>query len=122
MAGDQGEAAKLDKVTTGDYYRGMKAVGVKVLKAKLSEYLRLVKAGETVLVTDRDEIIAELRPANRQKAVSQDIDDVLKELADQGRALLRAQEPSSWKGPTAKARIKIEDVDRVLNELRGEED
>ena len=38
----------------------MKAVGVKVLKAKLSEYLRLVKAGETVLVTERDEVVAEL--------------------------------------------------------------
>ena len=35
----------------------MKAVGVKNLKAKLSEYLRAVKAGETLLVTDRDEVI-----------------------------------------------------------------
>jgi antitoxin (DNA-binding transcriptional repressor) of toxin-antitoxin stability system len=40
----------------------MRAVGIKVLKNKLSEYLRLVASGETVLVTDRDRIVAELVP------------------------------------------------------------
>ena len=40
----------------------MKSVGVKQLKSRLSEYLRLVQSGETVLVTDRDEVVAELRP------------------------------------------------------------
>ena len=40
----------------------MRAVGIKILKNKLSEYLRLVAGGETVLVTDRDRIVAELIP------------------------------------------------------------
>ena len=40
----------------------MKAVGVKELKARLSEYLRYVRAGEPVLITDRGEVVAELRP------------------------------------------------------------
>jgi antitoxin (DNA-binding transcriptional repressor) of toxin-antitoxin stability system len=39
----------------------MKSVGVKVLKNNLSRYLDLVRQGEIVLVTDRDEVIAELR-------------------------------------------------------------
>jgi antitoxin (DNA-binding transcriptional repressor) of toxin-antitoxin stability system len=38
----------------------MRAVGVKVLKNKLSEYVRLAASGETVLVTDRDRVVAEL--------------------------------------------------------------
>ena len=38
----------------------MKAVGIKVLKDNLSKYLKLVQAGETVLVTDRDEVVAEI--------------------------------------------------------------
>jgi antitoxin (DNA-binding transcriptional repressor) of toxin-antitoxin stability system len=37
-------------------------VGIKVLKNKLSEYVRLAASGETVLVTDRDVVVAELRP------------------------------------------------------------
>lgn len=40
----------------------MRAVGVKQLKNRLSEFLRLVRAGEVVLVTDREVVIAELRP------------------------------------------------------------
>jgi antitoxin (DNA-binding transcriptional repressor) of toxin-antitoxin stability system len=38
------------------------AVGLKVLKNKLSEYVRMAAAGETVLVTDRDRVVAELGP------------------------------------------------------------
>lgn len=41
----------------------MKVVGVKQLKARLSEYLREVRRGEVYLVTDRDQVVAELRPA-----------------------------------------------------------
>lgn len=40
----------------------MRSVGIKVLKNKLSHYVRIAAAGETVLVTDRDRVVAELRP------------------------------------------------------------
>jgi len=40
----------------------MRAVGIKVLKNKLSEYVRLAASGEVVLVTDRDRVVAELVP------------------------------------------------------------
>lgn len=40
-------------------------VGIRELKGKLSAYLRMVKAGEVVQVTDRGEVVAELRrPGN----------------------------------------------------------
>ena len=37
-------------------------MGLKILKNKLSEYVRLVTGGETVLITDRDRVVAELVP------------------------------------------------------------
>ena len=40
----------------------MRAVGLKILKNKLSEYVRLAAAGETVLITDRDAVVAEIVP------------------------------------------------------------
>lgn len=40
----------------------MRSVGIKTLKNKLSEYVRLAAAGETVLVTDREQVVAELGP------------------------------------------------------------
>lgn len=44
----------------------MKSVGLKVLKNKLSEYVRLAAAGETVVITDRNRIVAELVPPRRE--------------------------------------------------------
>ncbi len=43
----------------------MKAVGIKLLKDNLSKYLKMVKAGEIVWVTDRDEVIAEIHRPTR---------------------------------------------------------
>ena len=40
----------------------MRSVGIKLLKNRLSEYIRLAAGGETVLVTDRDRVVAELGP------------------------------------------------------------
>ena len=38
----------------------MQSVGIKTLKNRLSEYVRAAAAGETVLVTDRGRVVAEL--------------------------------------------------------------
>jgi antitoxin (DNA-binding transcriptional repressor) of toxin-antitoxin stability system len=38
----------------------MRAVGIKELKNRLSEFVRIAAAGERVLVTDRDRVVAEL--------------------------------------------------------------
>ena len=42
--------------------RGMKSVGLKILKNKLSEYVRLAASGETIVVTDRGRAVAEIVP------------------------------------------------------------
>jgi antitoxin (DNA-binding transcriptional repressor) of toxin-antitoxin stability system len=46
----------------------MRAVGLKILKNKLSEYVRLAAGGETVLVTDRDRVVAELVPPRERRS------------------------------------------------------
>jgi prevent-host-death family protein len=40
----------------------MRTVGLKTLKNKLSEYVRLAAAGETVAITDRNRVVAEIVP------------------------------------------------------------
>jgi prevent-host-death family protein len=40
----------------------MRAVGLRVLKNKLSQYIRAVEAGETVLVTQHERVVAEIIP------------------------------------------------------------
>ena len=41
---------------------GGERVGVRALKSNLPHYLGIVRSGRTVMVTDRDEVTAELRP------------------------------------------------------------
>ena len=48
----------------------MRIVGLKVLKNKLSEYVRLAERGETVLISDRDRVVAELVPPQASRAQS----------------------------------------------------
>jgi prevent-host-death family protein len=44
----------------------MRTVGLKILKNKLSEYVRLAAAGETVVITDRNRVVAEIVPPRRE--------------------------------------------------------
>jgi prevent-host-death family protein len=46
----------------------MRVVGLKTLKNKLSEYVRLAARGETVLVTDRDRVVAEIVPPRSDRS------------------------------------------------------
>ena len=46
--------------------RSMQKVGLKTLKNKLSEYVRLAAAGETIVITDRGRAVAEIVPSRRR--------------------------------------------------------
>jgi len=50
----------------------MSVVKVSDLKNRLSHYLRLVRGGESVLVTDRDRVIARIEPAGDLAAADND--------------------------------------------------
>lgn len=58
----------LDKVATRGYLHFMRSIGIKLLKDKLSEYVRIAGTGETILVTDRDRVVAELGPPREGRA------------------------------------------------------
>lgn len=60
----------------------MRIVGLKVLKNRLAEYIRMVVGGEVVLVTDRDRVVAELRPPQGRGPLAADAE--LAELVRRG--------------------------------------
>lgn len=61
----------------------MKAVAVKELESRLSPYLREVKNGEVVLVTDRGVVVAELRQPSTGAALGAH-DQALERLSAEG--------------------------------------
>ena len=46
----------------------MRAVGIKVLNSRLSEYVRLAASGETILITKRDRVVAEIGPPRETRS------------------------------------------------------
>jgi antitoxin (DNA-binding transcriptional repressor) of toxin-antitoxin stability system len=71
----------------------MKAVGLRELKNRLSEYVREVRRGRSVLVTDRGEVVAELGPPRPAASVLHP--PALQELARAGLATLGAPNDAS---------------------------
>lgn len=59
-------AFDIDNVASRSYFFLMRTVGLKILKNKLSEYVRLAAAGETIVVTDRNRVVAEIVPPRRE--------------------------------------------------------
>ena len=94
----------------------MKAVGIKNLKNRLSEYVRLVSSGETVLVTEHDRVVAELVPPQSGRAL---------EAPD---ALLADAVRKGWLTPPLSTalplppRKPVSSLKQVLSELSKERD
>ncbi len=110
----------LDQVTTGGYFVGMKSVGVKQLKARLSEYLRLVRSGETVLVTDRDEVVAELRPARPRLAAPASLDEILDSLSERGDITRAAIRKGRWTWKVKGLGLPPGSAAELLDEIRND--
>ena len=98
----------------------MKVVGIKQLKARLSEYLRLVRTGETVLITDRDEVIAELRPARRQAGSELSAEERLQALADAGETTRPSRPKGHWTWTVKGLGLPPGSAARLLEEIRGD--
>ncbi len=96
----------------------MRAIGIRELKNKLSHYIRLVEAGESVLVTHRGTVVAELRPpgpTTQPRAPA----DGLAELVRRGRATAGADHDPSLYGPRPSA-LPAGTVQKLLDAERGE--
>ena len=84
----------------------MKQVRIADLKARLSEHLRAVRAGETIAVLDRDTPVAHLIPIRQARA-------------------LRVQKPASGVAPLhrikvpKRARLNVDVVQLLLEERQG---
>ena len=97
----------------------MRAAGVREIKNKLSEFLRLVAEGETVLVTDRGRVVAQLAPPPVLSTPALSEDEALRRLAASGKVRLPAKRvPSPGEGPVPGVPDGI-DVAALLDELRS---
>lgn len=90
-----------------------KAIGSRELKTRLGAYLRQVRAGATILVTDRGEPIAELRPLPTASTAEE---KRLSELATTG--LLTARSRKELTRRKTPVRVKGRPISETISEDR----
>jgi prevent-host-death family protein len=95
----------------------MKSVGLRELKNRLSEYVRDVRSGEGVLVTDRGEVVAELLPPGARVDESR-IPSALVTLARRGQLTLGASNDAALY-PKLSPLLKRRRALALLDEERG---
>ena len=95
----------------------MKSVNIADLKNRLSAYLNDVKAGEEILVRDRDQPVARIVPLAR----SRNEDEQLLSLASQGKLRLGEGnlEESFWRMPAP--RVSAAALRRAIQQERDED-
>ena len=98
----------------------MKAVGIKQLKAQLSEYVRQARAGETILVTDRAEVVAQLVPPRHRLAPTGTAEEILDSLAEQGEVTRAALPKRKWAWRAVGLALGAGTAREILEELRSE--
>jgi antitoxin (DNA-binding transcriptional repressor) of toxin-antitoxin stability system len=92
----------------------VRSVGLKVLKNRLSEYVRLAAGGETVLVTDRDRVVAELVPPREGRSPL--LQDALLAEAVRNGWLTPPTLPPAGPPP----RLPVATMDELMRELAGD--
>jgi antitoxin (DNA-binding transcriptional repressor) of toxin-antitoxin stability system len=96
----------------------MRAVALKTLQNSLSEYVHLAQEGETVLVTERDRVIARLVPPLRENGAGSGQDGLTEAVQKGWITLPGRREP---KGPPPRIPVAPwAELARELDEDRGD--
>ncbi len=96
----------------------LKTVGVKDLKNNLSAYLREVRSGTKILVSDRSDIVAELHEPYGTVHVGQRSNPILDEWVSMGTVLLPTAKKSSL--PVSPVKLPSGTAAGLLNSDREE--
>jgi antitoxin (DNA-binding transcriptional repressor) of toxin-antitoxin stability system len=99
----------------------MRVVGIRELKARLSEYLRHVRQGEVILVTDRQRVVAELRPpGTAPPPAHDDVAHRLDQLAASGDVQPPRLRKENWSWRPSGLGLSPATAERWLDSLREE--
>ena len=96
----------------------MQTVGIRELKARLSEYLRRARRGEVLLVTDRGRVVAEIRSPRDARGMPADVSGIARLIEAGIVSEGGPHDPALY--PPAPVRLPPGAARRLLDEERGE--
>ncbi len=89
----------------------VESAGIRDVKKSLSQYIRKVKMGETITITDRGVPVAMLSPVNAG------IPEGALRMVDEGLAFWQGNRPGHFK-PVRKKSVKGKDLAEIISEDR----
>ena len=96
----------------------MRTIGIRELKAQLSRILRDVQAGDTILVTDRGRVVAELRRPDASRWAESPQERALARLASDGHLRVAERLLAPYQRSPVKSRAGL--ARELLDEDRGD--
>ena len=96
----------------------MQTIGVRDLKARLSQVLREVQRGETVLVTDRGSVVGELRSRGPAARPDSPVERAMAQMAARGELRLAEPTPDVYQASPLSAPAGT--ADKLLSAERDE--
>jgi antitoxin (DNA-binding transcriptional repressor) of toxin-antitoxin stability system len=93
----------------------MKTVNIAELKDRLSHFLRVVRRGESVLIRDRDQVVARIDPAGASVWEHQDQTERVLELESKG-ILRRGEQRMDPRLLSKRPKVKADVVAALLQE------
>ncbi len=97
----------------------MKTVGIKNLKNSLSEYIRMVKAGESIFITEHNRIVAEIIPSCGSETDSTLLEKYINEQDKKG-WILKSTRKTKLKKKKKKLAYDKKVIDDIYSETRDE--
>ena len=97
----------------------MITVGIRNLKDSLSKYLKMVRGGERIVITDHNRIIAEIIPATASSETDSRLLNYVKEKIESG-AITAARTRTVLSLERTENRIEQKKIDRIYEETRNE--
>ncbi|MCP4663097.1 MAG: hypothetical protein GY856_47510 [bacterium] len=98
----------------------MRAVAIHDFQNDLPRYLRLVKSGETVLVTERSEVVAQLQPPPPRSNPTVDLERRFGELAAKGEITRASLPKGDWTWRVRGLGLPPGTAAAILDEVRAD--
>ena len=97
----------------------MITVGIRNLRNSLSKYINSVKSGETILVTDHNKIVAEIKPASVSNQEYGVLDSYINEQSDK-KSILKSTRKTRLKKRKKKRKYDQALLKKIYNDARQE--
>jgi prevent-host-death family protein len=86
----------------------MKTVGSREFKNRMGQYMRAVRRGQTLLVTDRGKAIAKVSPVSEADRSDNDLSEILKRLESEGKIRLGTRPMKPFRGVPGRGKLASE--------------